>query len=128
MNGTYSIHKIAGRANSQIFKIINGSRVFASTFIPADITGCSRVQGQGRLYVLRLRDATAVANSQRHYELGDGIPAAAEAVADAIFLPGGGIDLYDLDEDGVRDIRQLLPSHATRLYRTYWREPGIDPL
>lgn len=108
--------------------LTDGGRVFASTFTPDNGTVCSDRRGQGRLYVLRLRDATAVANNQRHYELGDGIPAAAVPVADAIFLPGGGVDLYDLDLDGIRDVAQLLPSHATRLYRTYWREPGIDPL
>ena len=108
--------------------LTDGGTVFASTFTPGEVTSCGRRQGQGRLYVLRLRNATAAANSQRHYELGDGIPAPARPVADAIFLPGGGIDLYDLDGDHVRDTTQLLPSHAQRLYRTYWREPGIDPL
>lgn len=108
--------------------LTDGGRVFASTFTPGALTACSGGRGQGRLYVLRLRDATAVANNQRHYELGEGIPAAAEPVANAIFLPGGGADLYDLDLDGVRDKAQLLPSHATKIYRTHWREPGIDPL
>jgi hypothetical protein len=49
-------------------------------------------------------------------------------VGDAILLPGGGIDLYELDGDGVRDVSKLLPSKARKLYRVYWREPGIDPL
>ena len=35
MNGTYSIHKIAGRSNSQIFKIINDSRVYALKIYPS---------------------------------------------------------------------------------------------
>jgi type IV pilus assembly protein PilY1 len=108
--------------------LTDGGRVFASTFIPGDVASCARRQGHGRLYVLRLSDATAIANHQRYYELGDGIPTAATPVADAIFLPGGGIDLYDLNRDGVRDTTQLLPSQAARVYRTYWREPGIDPL
>ncbi|MCB1690871.1 MAG: hypothetical protein KDI33_20410 [Halioglobus sp.] len=108
--------------------LTDGGRVFASTFIPGVVSACSSRRGYGRLYVLRLRSGAAVANNQRHYELGEGIPAAAVPVADAIFLPGGGIDLYDLDLDGERDAAQLLPSHASKLYRTYWREPGVDPL
>jgi type IV pilus assembly protein PilY1 len=108
--------------------LTDGGRVFASTFTPGAVSACSSRRGYGRLYVLRLRSGAAVANNQRHYELDDGIPAAAVPVADAIFLPGGGIDLYDLDLDGERDAAQLLPSHASKLYRTYWREPGVDAL
>jgi type IV pilus assembly protein PilY1 len=108
--------------------LTDGGRVFASTYIPGDVMSCSRRQGWGRIYVLRLQDATAVANQVRHYKLGEGIPAAAKAVADSIFLPGGGIDIYDLDDDGARDVTQFLPSHAGKVYRTYWRESGIDPL
>ncbi len=108
--------------------LTDGGRVFASTYTPGDVAPCSDGQGRGRLYVLRLRSGAAEANGQRHYELGDGIPAEAMPVGETIFLPGGGIDLYDLDLDGQRDATQLLPSHAARLYRTYWREPGIDAL
>lgn len=108
--------------------LTDGGRVFASTFTPALLSPCSPRRGQGSLYVLRLRDAAAVANQQTHYELGDGIPAAALSVGEVIFLPGGGIDLHDLDGDGVRDASQFLPSQARKLYRTYWREPGADSL
>ena len=43
-------------------------------------------------------------------------------------LPGGGIDLYDLNGDGLADNSKLLSSHAGKMYRTYWREPENDPL
>ena len=108
--------------------LTDGGRVFVSTFIPGDANVCSSRLGRGQLHVLQLKDATAVANTQRQYELGPGIPFAAVPVADAIFLPGGGIDLYDLDGDGVRDTTQFLPSQAGKFYRTYWREPDVDPL
>ncbi len=108
--------------------LTDGGRVFASTFIPGDATACSGRQGRGLLHVLHLADATAVANAQRQYELGPGIPSAAVPVGDAIYLPGGGLDLYDLDGDGVRDTVKLLPSQARKVYRTYWREPDADPL
>jgi type IV pilus assembly protein PilY1 len=108
--------------------LTDGGRVFASTFIPGETTACSNRQGSGRLYVMRLRNATPAANYPRHYELGVGIPTGVLSVGNAIYLPGGGIDMYDMDEDGVRDTVQLLPSEAQVLYRTHWREPGIDPL
>jgi type IV pilus assembly protein PilY1 len=108
--------------------LTDGGRVFASTFTPPLLSPCVPRRGQGRLYVLRLRDAAAVANHVKHYELGDGIPAAATSVGEMIFLPGGGINLHDLDGDGLRDTRQFLPSEARKLYRTYWREPGADHL
>jgi hypothetical protein len=89
---------------------------------------CSGRQGRGVLHVVQLANATAVSNQQRQYELGPGIPSAVVPVGDAIFLPGGGLDLYDLDGDGERDVVKLLSSEAGKLYRTYWRQPGIDPL
>ena len=57
-----------------------------------------------------------------------GVAMRALPVGDVISLPGEGIDWYAMDGDGVPDISKLLPSHARALYRTYWREPGIDPL
>ena len=57
-----------------------------------------------------------------------GVALRAMLVGDVISLPSEGIDWHDMDGDGVPDISTLLPSHARALYRTYWREPGIDPL
>lgn len=107
---------------------VDGGRVFASTFVPGDIASCPATAGWGRLHVLRLEDASAAANGQRSYELGEGIPAAVESIGETLLLPGGGADLYDLDGDGQRDSTNLLPSRAVKQYRTHWREPGIDPL
>jgi type IV pilus assembly protein PilY1 len=108
--------------------LTDGGRVFASTFVPAQGRSCYGYKGQGQLHVLLLSNATAVANQQRAYELGSGIPAPAVSAGDAIFLPGGGVDLYDMDGDGQRDTVKLLPSMAEKIVRTYWREPGVDPL
>ncbi len=108
--------------------LTDAGRVFATTFSPGDESACPPSEGQGRAYVVRLADGAAVANSQRIYELGPGMPAGAVLVGDAILLPGSGIDLYDLDGDGVRDVSKLLSSRATKLYRVYWAEPGVDPL
>ena len=41
-----------------------------------------------------------------------GVAVSAVPVGDGIFLPGEGIDSYDMDEDGVANISKLLPSHA----------------
>lgn len=108
--------------------LTDGGRVFATTFVPGDPASCSGQQGRGMLHVLQLTNATAVANQQRQYELGSGIPSPVESIGDVLYVPGGGLDLYDVDGDGVRDITQLLPSAAKKLYRTYWREPEVDPL
>ena len=37
-------------------------------------------------------------------------------------------ELHDMSGDGVTAISKLLPRHADKLYRTYWREPDIDLL
>jgi len=108
--------------------LTDAGRVFATTFTPGDSGACPPQEGQGHVYVVQLEDGTAVANNQRIYDIGAGVPAAPVQVGSAILVPGGGIDLYDLDGDGTRDTSKLLPSQAETLYRIYWREPGIDPL
>lgn len=108
--------------------LVDGGRVFASTYTPGDRKACEANKGRGRMYVVRLGDGTAVASKQRYYELGPGVPPAVVPVGDALFLPGRGVDLYDLDGDGSRDMSKFLPSLATKFYSIYWREPGVDPL
>jgi type IV pilus assembly protein PilY1 len=108
--------------------LVDGGRVFASTFVPGSASSCPATPGRGQLYVLRLADAAAVANQQRIYDLGVGIPDAVATLGENLLLPGGGADLYDLDDDGTRDSAKVLPSQAVKRYRTYWREPGVDPL
>jgi len=108
--------------------MVDGGRVFASTFVPGNAAACPAAAGRGRLHVVRLTDAAAVANQQRTYDLGEGIPGPVELIGETLLLPGSGADLYDLDGDGVRDQTRLLPSQAVQRYRTYWREPGVDPL
>lgn len=108
--------------------LTDGGRVFASTFVPGDAATCPATPGRGRLHVVRLDDAGAAVNQRRTYDLGEGIPAAVEQIGETLFLPNGGAELYDLDGDGTRDSSNLVPSEAVKLYRTYWREPGNDPL
>lgn len=108
--------------------LVDGGRVFASTFVPGNATTCPASGGHGQLHLVRLADASAAANGQRTYDLGEGIPAAVESMGENLLLPGGGADIYDLDGDGTLDSTNLLPSQAAKRYRTYWREPDVDTL
>lgn len=108
--------------------LVEAGRVFATTFIPASGVACTPQEGQGQAYVVSLADGTAVANGQRVYDLGPGAPAGAILVEDNILVPGSGIDLYDLDGDGQRDVSKILPGQARKFYRTYWSEPGADSI
>lgn len=108
--------------------LTDGGRVFFTTFKPATANTCAPSEGEGSIYVVNLADGTAAANNQRYYDIGPGIPPAALLIGDVILLPGGGIDLYDIDGDGERDITNLPESQARKFYNIYWREPGIDQL
>jgi len=108
--------------------LVDAGRVFFTSFRPGEVDTCAPSEGQGSIYVVNLADGTAVANDQRIYEIGPGIPPGAILIGDIILLPGGGIDLYDLDGDGVNDLSKLPVSLTKKLYRIFWREPGIDQL
>jgi type IV pilus assembly protein PilY1 len=109
--------------------LVDGGRVFFTTFRPpAAAATCAPTEGQGSVYVVNLADGTAYANNQRIYEIGPGIPPGAILIGDVILLPGGGIDLHDLDGDGIRDQTKLPQSLAKKIFQIYWREPGIDKL
>lgn len=89
---------------------VSGKRSFDAAIFEVDVrVDGSRNRG-GSAHVVQ---GVAV----RTVPIGDGIPP-----------PGEGINPYDIDGDGVSDISRLLPSDARTLYRTYWREPSIDPL
>jgi type IV pilus assembly protein PilY1 len=108
--------------------LTDGGRVFFTTFKPGTPGSCSPAEGDGSIYVVNLADGTATANNQRYYDIGPGIPPGALLIGDVILLPGGGIDLYDIDGDGERDTTNLPESQARKFYNIYWREPGIDQL
>lgn len=108
--------------------LTDAGRVFFTTFIPGSAGTCAPSEGDGSIYVVNLADGTAAANNQRYYDIGPGIPPGALLIGDVILLPGGGIDLYDIDGDGNRDNSNLPESLARKFYQIYWREPGIDQL
>ena len=106
--------------------LVDAGRVFATTYIPSVGGSCAPMEGQGRLYAIRLADAAALEGAVRVSDLGAGIPAPPVHLGETILLPGRGAPLYDLDGDGARDVSKLLPSQAGRAYRIYWREPAMD--
>lgn len=109
--------------------LTDGGRVFFTTFVPSSgAATCAPTEGEGSVYVVNLADGTAAENNIRIYDIGPGIPPGAILVGDVILLPGGGIDLEDLDQDGDRDSSKLPQVKGSRLFRIYWREPGIDKL
>ena len=106
--------------------LTDAGRVFSSTYIPGVENTCGvPAEGNGRLYVINLIDASSVGN-QRFYELGPGIPPGAVLIGDVIWLPSGGIE-GDLDGDGEPD-EILTKSLTKRMVPIYWRQPGIDKL
>jgi len=108
--------------------LVDAGRVFFTTYRPGTIGTCEPSEGQGSIYLVNLADGAAVANNQRIYDIGPGIPPGAILIGDVILLPGGGIDVYDLDGDGDRDISKLPQSLTKKIYQIYWREPGVDKL
>ena len=108
--------------------LVDGGRVFATTYTPPVENSCSALQGQGHLYALDLQDATALAGGVRVRELGPGIPPEPLHLGDLILLPGGGVDLDDFSPGSGAGVGKLVPTAAPQRYRVYWREPSMDPL
>ncbi|PHS73909.1 pilus assembly protein [Porticoccus sp.] len=111
--------------------LVDSGLVFTSTYEPVGDSSdpCGVSEGGGSVYVLNLVDGTAPFNDQRKYYVGPGIPPGALTLGDEIFFPGGGINLGDLDGDGIDDGRKkLFQSLGKNLWIMYWREPGIDDL
>ncbi|MFK7976309.1 MAG: pilus assembly protein [Halioglobus sp.] len=116
--------------------VLDGGRIFFSTYLPGNVTPCSGDIGSGRLYAVGLKRAQPVAGSTRFYDLGSGIPDAVQALDDMLFVPGPSIDPSILlpgatgqggaeQTDAVRRTH-FIPSRAKPLVDLYWTESGID--
>lgn len=108
--------------------LVDGGRVFATTFVPGKLDRCASDPGSGFLYVVQLADAAASVGKKRFHDLGPGIPNGTSSVADLIYIPGAGIDLEDSEIGDGETLRKLIPSTASTIFSLYWREPAIDPL
>lgn len=87
---------------------------------------CEPVEGMGAVYLVNLKDGTAV-NDQRAQEIGPGIPPQVTALgSDALIVPGAGM-LKDPNGDS-KQRDKLVDTDGKGMYIIYWREPGVDKL
>ena len=107
--------------------IVDGGRVFATTYTPPVEASCAATSGAAKAYAVRLIDATALAGGVRVQLLGEGIPPGPIYAGARILFPGGGIDPARFGEMASGST-ELLPSTAPQRYRVYWREPDYGPL
>ena len=113
--------------------LVDGGRVFMSTYVPpSGADTCAPTEGDGRVYIVNLKNGTAVSNNQRFYDVGSGIPSEWITLGDQILCPGG-CDI-PADESAGEDPNEppcsgkLCKSLTKTMHRIYWREPGIDDL
>ncbi|MEH6570881.1 MAG: PilC/PilY family type IV pilus protein [Halioglobus sp.] len=109
--------------------LVDGGRVFMSTFIPA-LPGatCAPTEGQGLVYVVNLKDGTATYEEPK-FDAGSGIPSEAIALGDSLLIPLAGIDPTDpTDPNDPPCEGKLCGSLTEKTHRIYWRESGIDKL
>lgn len=104
--------------------LLDGGKVMFTSYTPAAVEACSATVGEGSIYWVNLTDGSGVYPGKQVYSLGAGIPSAVATLGDQLLTPLGGIG--DLQK-GVC-LGNLCASHASKLYRIYWREPGIDEL
>ncbi|MGQ9427298.1 pilus assembly protein [Gilvimarinus sp. F26214L] len=113
-------------------------QVFFTTYRPdARIEGsCEPLEGLGALYMVNLKNGTAVLDEDgnslldggRSAEIGPGIPPQVTALGDdKLILPGSGIRDPDGDKDS-GEKEKLFDTAGKGMYIIYWREPGLDDL
>lgn len=110
--------------------LVDGGRVFYTTYVPADANaeGCDTGPGSSRVRVTRLSDAVPVIGSHRVGDLGSGLPDDVRRLGEFLYIPGRPAPLFDIDGDGEEDATSFIPSLARRRYSIYWRDLGVDPL
>lgn len=116
--------------------LVEGGRVFLSTFTPAeggDDSGdnpglCDPPEGEGGLYVVQLLNAESVAGNPRRFDLGAGIPPATKAEGTFLAVPAEAIEWAEPGQLASQGATQFLPRWATRLLDLYWAEHGVDVL
>ncbi len=102
--------------------LVDGGRVFFSSYVPGEGLACSTTPGQGYAYLVHLVDGSSVAPKGRIHSLGKGFPSAVLALGDRLLSPLGGIgEIEQIGCDGL-----VCNRFSKRLQKTYWREPGID--
>jgi|TARA_R110000772_G_scaffold46915_3_gene107276 type IV pilus assembly protein PilY1 len=106
--------------------LIDGGRALFSSFLPRS-DPCEAPPGRGRAYAVNLADGTALGGQSPGWDAGPGMPAELLRVGNAILLPAEPPVIVGPDS-GLVPGTVVQASRAPRLVRTYWREPGVDPL
>ncbi len=99
--------------------LVDGGRVFFTSYVPARSGGCMPDEGQSFLSLVNLADGSAVNRESRIYPLGPGLSSGVITLGDQLLTPLGGIDSSDCEG-------KLCDSYAERMQQIYWREPGVD--
>jgi type IV pilus assembly protein PilY1 len=103
-------------------------KVFFTSYTPSTgLSSCEPSEGNGKLYVVNLKDGTATYNN-RATDIGPGIPPAVTAIGDdTLIIPGSGI-INPFDTSGSTDRTKLIQTGGKSMFIIYWREEGIDSL
>ncbi|MFT5709770.1 MAG: type IV pilus assembly protein PilY1 [Halioglobus sp.] len=102
--------------------LVDGGRVFFTSYVPPIFDACTISPGEAYVYVVNLEDASGVSPSGRIFSLGKGIPSAVLALSDSVLLPlGGNENAQEISCEG-----KACQRNSRQLHKIYWREPGID--
>ncbi|MEZ5555108.1 MAG: PilC/PilY family type IV pilus protein [Haliea sp.] len=106
--------------------VIDGGRVLFGSFEPRQAP-CEAPPGRARLYAVNLVDGAAPDGGSAGWDLGVGVPSELLRAGEWLVLPGG-VPEAAASGAGLLPDAALQRSRAPQLLRTYWREPGVDPL
>ena len=122
MKNGWSIRLARSGEKSLSSPLVDGGRVFFTSYVPPVFDTCTISPGEAYAHVVNLEDASAVSSSGRIFSLAKGIPSAVLALSDSLLLPlGGNEDAVELSCEG-----EMCQRNSTQLHRIYWREPGVD--
>lgn len=108
--------------------IVNGN-VFFTTYTPGvSVNSCSAPEGDGKLYIVNLKDGSASFGQAREYTLGPGIPPAATAIGlDTVIIPSKGIvNPFAASVTSADTPVKPLKVGGQNIYVISWREFGDD--
>ena len=109
--------------------LIANGLVFFTSYVPntGGSNSCAPAEGDGRLYVMNLTDASAAFDGSIGKNIGPGIPASPIALSgDLILLPGTG--LQDVDTQDLKARDKLISLYGRSIWKLYWRSSGKDQL
>jgi type IV pilus assembly protein PilY1 len=106
--------------------VIDGGRVLFGSFEPRQAP-CEAPPGRARLYAVNLVDGAAPDGGSAGWDLGAGVPSELLRAGEWLVLPAG-VPEAAASGGGLLPGAVLQRSRAPQLLRSYWREPGVDPL